>query len=48
MLRLDIVRLPGADHRLHLWLQQPTEQAAALQQRITRLLHTAATRHGEG
>ncbi|WP_370678930.1 alpha/beta fold hydrolase [Comamonas sp. GB3 AK4-5] len=38
---LDIVRLPGADHRLHLWLQQQPEQAAALQQRITQLLHQA-------
>jgi pimeloyl-ACP methyl ester carboxylesterase len=45
---LDIVRLPGADHRLHQWLQQQTKQAAALQQRITRLLRTATTRHSKG
>jgi pimeloyl-ACP methyl ester carboxylesterase len=45
---LDIVRLPGADHRLHLWLQQQAEQAAALQQRIAQLLHTATTRHSKG
>lgn len=39
---LDIVHLPGADHSLHLWLQQQPVQAAALQQRITQLLHTAS------
>ena len=40
---LDIAHLPGADHRLHLWLQQHPAQAAALQQRILQLLHTAST-----
>jgi len=40
--QVEVLHLPGADHRLHLWLQQHPQPAAQLQQRLLELLADSA------